>query len=268
MKVRIAKISELIKEERWDIDYHLPPEGIAKFPDVLVKEVCNVADIIRTKRDPTKTPDDPFLYVDIASVDVTTGSIENPHELVGSEAPSRARKVIHAYDIIISTCRPTRGAIAIVPENLHGQICSTGFSVIRAKKGINPFYLHFALRLASTLEQFRKFSTGSSYPAILDEDVEKTKIPIPPPDIQDEISLALAEAAEKRLATIRQANDEWTALNCSVFEGLKQNKIELEHSNTTCKALTINSITKRMEQLTPQNSGKDAERSLFADEED
>jgi type I restriction enzyme S subunit len=55
------------------------------------------------------------MYIDISSVDVSNGIIENPQELIGIEAPSRARKVVPAFDIVISTCRQTRGAIAVVP---------------------------------------------------------------------------------------------------------------------------------------------------------
>lgn len=150
-----------------------------------------------------------FQYVDISSIDVITGIITNPQELLGGEAPSRARKVIHEGDIIISTCRPTRGAIAIVPKELDNQICSTGFCVIRAKKGVSIKYLHFILRSAVVKEQFRKFSTGSSYPAILEDDVKKTIIPLPPNTIQVKIADKVHEETEKRNTLIAQANQQW-----------------------------------------------------------
>src|SRR5580658_6186398 len=219
MKMLVVTPGELKIAGRWDIDFHLPPTGINIFTSELLAPVATAAHTIKTKRDPTKNPQRQFLYVDIASIDVDTGVIVRPQELTGEEAPSRARKVIHAYDIIISTCRPTRGAIAVVPEHLHGQICSTGFSVIRAKPGMNPFYLHFALRLASTLEQFRKWATGSSYPAILDDDVAKTIIPLPSTAQQDTIALTIRSAIADREQTIKTANDNWkvmleSATNC------------------------------------------------------
>jgi type I restriction enzyme S subunit len=133
----------------------------------------------------------------------------NFQELIGEEAPSRARKVIRTGDIIISTCRPTRGAIAVVPEELDNQICSTGFSVIRANKGVNTQYLHFILRSESTREQFRKWSTGSSYPAILDEDVLKTLIPLPSKTLQDSIADKSYENTRARNEKIKEANDKW-----------------------------------------------------------
>jgi type I restriction enzyme S subunit len=214
---------------RWDIDFHLPAELIREFPKECCVPVRDVADIIKTKRDPTKHPERPFRYVDIASVDVVTGSISNPQDLTGEEAPSRARKVIHAYDIIVSTCRPTRGAIAVVPEHLHGAICSTGFAVIRCKAETNPFYLHFALRLPSTVEQFRKWSTGSSYPAILDEDVGKTIIPIPSVELQDRIAELVRTATAKRDALVEQANQEWTSSIGRVVGALKARSGELDN---------------------------------------
>src|SRR5260370_14978973 len=131
MKQLKTKVEALERAGRWDIDFHLPPVEIEKFPIDLRVPVSKCVDVVKTKRDPTLRPEETFLYVDIASVDVETGVIARPQELTGQEAPSRARKVIHAYDLIVSTCRPTRGAIAVVPEELHGQICSTGFSVLR-----------------------------------------------------------------------------------------------------------------------------------------
>lgn len=209
MKSLLITYEKLMLEERWDIDYHLPPIEIKKYNKSILTQVINCADIITEKRNPTLNPDDLFLYVDISSIDVVTGAIVTPQELIGADAPSRARKVIRTGDVIISTCRPTRGAIAIIPEKLDNQICSTGFSVIRAKDGINKEYLHFILRSAIVKEQFRKFSTGSSYPAILDSDVNKTIIPLPSPKAQDTIAEHVVEETLKRNQIIEQANTKW-----------------------------------------------------------
>ena len=176
--------------------------------DILV-EMKKCSDIITEKRNPTLKPDKLFKYVDISSIDVVTGIIINPQELLGEEAPSRARKVIREGDIIISTCRPTRGAVAIVPKELDNQICSTGFCVIRAKEGVSNKYLHFILRSAVVKEQFRKFSTGSSYPAILDDDVRKTVIPLPKATIQAKIADKVHKETDRRNEIIAQANQQW-----------------------------------------------------------
>lgn len=176
------------------------------------------------KRNPTLEPDKSFKYIDISSVDVTTGIIINPQELLGEEAPSRARKVVREGDIIISTCRPTRGAIAIIPKELDNQICSTGFSVIRAKDNADIRYLHFILRSALVKEQFRKFSTGSSYPAILDSDVEKTIIPIPSKPEQIEIAEKVFNDTKTRNSIIENANRQWNKNLSKYLDEIKKMK--------------------------------------------
>ena len=210
MKILIKNRKGLQIAGRWDIDFHLPAEGIKKFPKELLKRVDAVADVVRDKRDPTREPEKVFQYIDISSVDVAIGVITNPQDVEGAEAPSRARKVVRAFDLVVSTCRPTRGAIAAVPVKLHNQIASTGFSIVRAHDDVNPFYLHYALRLPSTLEQFRKWSTGSSYPAILDSDVKKTIIPVPDRETQDAIAAKVFAALHERAKVIRAANAVWT----------------------------------------------------------
>jgi hypothetical protein len=225
MKILIKTRKELQAAGRWDIDFHLPPVGITKFPDSLLKRVDEVADIAKDKRDPTKDPDSVFQYIDISAVDVVIGQVANPQDVEGSEAPSRARKVVRAFDLIVSTCRPTRGAIAVVPVKLHDQIASTGFSIVRAHDNVNPFYLHYALRLPSTLEQFRKWSTGSSYPAILDSDVRKTIIPVPDSEMQDVIAARVVMALRERAKIIRQANGAWTHTLSEITASLCGNQV-------------------------------------------
>lgn len=232
MKTLLKSRQDLEAVGRWDIDFHLPPEGIKKFPKELLKRVDAVADVVKDKRDPSTEPDKPFQYIDIAAVDVAVGTIANPQDVEGSEAPSRARKVVQAFDVIVSTCRPTRGAIAVVPVSLHDQIASTAFSIVRAHPNVNPFYLHFALRLPSTLEQFRKWSTGSSYPAILDGDVKKTLIPVPSPEVQDAIAAQVVAALQERAKSIRAANRVWRNVLGEITASLAVERAPAEDAET------------------------------------
>lgn len=211
MKYLKIASSRLSSEKRWDIDYHFPPIEINKFNSSLLCDIDSCATVIKDTRNPSLDSDKNFIYIDISSIDTTTGMITNPQELQGEEAPSRARRIVKKNDIIISTCRPTRGAIAIVPEELDDQICSTGFCVIRCKPNIDVRYLHFILRSNLVKEQFRKFSTGSSYPAILDTDVKKTIIPIPNLNKQKAIANMVERETEIRNNTIKEANKEWTS---------------------------------------------------------
>jgi type I restriction enzyme S subunit len=78
-------------------------------------------------RDPRRNPDKPFLYVDISAIDRDLKVITSAPEILGADAPSRARKEIYEGDVLVSTVRPNLNAVAVVPSKLDGHIASTGF---------------------------------------------------------------------------------------------------------------------------------------------
>ena len=119
---------------------------------VRLGEVCQ--DTLDT-RDPGREPERPFIYVDISSVDAKSKQIVGAKQLLGKDAPSRARKVINAKDVIVATTRPNLNAVAMAPEGLHNQICSTGFCVLRAGADLNPTYLFFFVQTSHSILQSR-----------------------------------------------------------------------------------------------------------------
>ena len=48
-----------------------------------------------------------------------------------SVAPSRARKLVKAGDVLVSTVRPERGTVGIVGSHQDGSVCTTGLAVLR-----------------------------------------------------------------------------------------------------------------------------------------
>jgi type I restriction enzyme S subunit len=72
-----------------------------------------------------------FFYLEIGNLDVTTGRIASSRLSV-CDAPSRAQRRIQPWDILVSTVRPNRKNIAIVPEVTDNLpiVASTGFSVL------------------------------------------------------------------------------------------------------------------------------------------
>ena len=79
-------------------------------------------------------------YIDIASVN--SGRLEGYTTYEVTEAPSRARRIIKNNDIIFSTVRPNLKAYYYVKNCPQNAICSTGFAVLRAKKGINSRFVY------------------------------------------------------------------------------------------------------------------------------
>ena len=178
-------------------------EGPYKLPQgwkwVKLGEIC----LPTERRDPTKEPDRSFLYVDISSVDNGLGKVVDPKELLGKNAPSRARKVIRKDDIIFATTRPYLKNIAIVGIELDNQICSTGFCVLRAKRDtVEPRFLFHVCRSDLVVKQLLGGNMrGASYPAVTDNDVFKSLIPLPPLEWQRRIVARI----EELMSRIREA---------------------------------------------------------------
>lgn len=78
---------------------------------------------------------DKFLYIDISSINNIKNTIETHKEYSYYEAPSRAKQIIKHGDVLFSNVRVYLKNIAIVDNPVYNdQICSTGFTVLRAQK--------------------------------------------------------------------------------------------------------------------------------------
>lgn len=144
------------------------------------------------QKNPARNPASPFKYVDVSSVDNALCKITNASELIGSQAPSRARKEIRANDVRFATVRPTLRRIALVPDYLDGQIASTGYCVLRSNKElVSPGYLYFCVRTDSFVDAIGKLQRGANYPAVRDTDILRAQIPLPPLDEQRKIATVL-----------------------------------------------------------------------------
>src|SRR5947207_735651 len=97
-----------------------------------------------TQCDPKKLERSVFTYLDISSVDRFTKRVVASRRIVSTAAPSRARKLVQTDDLLVSTVRPNLNAIARVTREFDGEIASTGFCVLRAKRTmLNSKYLFY-----------------------------------------------------------------------------------------------------------------------------
>lgn len=156
--------------------------------------------------DPARSGAATFRYVDIAGIDREAKAISRADELLCSDAPSRARKLIHTSDVLVSTVRPNLNAVAIVPDELDGEIASTGFSVLRANPDVlNPRFLFYWVQNGEFVDYLTANATGASYPAVTDGVVRRARLPLPVPKEQSRIVELLDEA--DRLRRLRREAD-------------------------------------------------------------
>ncbi|MDK6079013.1 restriction endonuclease subunit S [Massilia varians] len=158
-----------------------------------------------------------FVYVDISSIDREAKRIVDAKTLPLSKAPSRARQVLKAGDVLVSMTRPNLNAVALVPDHLDGAIGSTGFHVLRSK-WLRPAFLHFLVQSQEFIDAMCALVQGALYPAVRPKDIaayqfifetpaQQTRIVAKLEEILSDLDASVVElkTAQKKLQQYRQS---------------------------------------------------------------
>ncbi len=145
------------------------------------------------------TEDEPMhQYIDLSSVDRETSLISNTESVNIDNAPSRAKQIIKIGDVIFATTRPTLKRVAVIDEKYDGEICSTGFCVLRPISDLlDTRFLFNLLKADDFYKYIEPLQTGASYPAVTDRIVKNYVIPVPPLSEQQRIVTYLDSSFSK-----------------------------------------------------------------------
>ncbi|MBT2989948.1 MAG: restriction endonuclease subunit S [Candidatus Thiodiazotropha sp. (ex Ctena orbiculata)] len=161
--------SDVLQPERLDAWFHKPyylslAMQFRDRDDVI--PVNNLCRRITASVDFSKWPSTSFDYYEIGEIKSGTG------EAVGVEvnvvdAPSRAKTLVRAGDVLVSTVRPNLKAIAqISPDHKRIGVATSGFCVLRAETEAIGAYIRACLVTDAGTHQLMRWSTGGTYPAI------------------------------------------------------------------------------------------------------
>lgn len=129
-------------------------------------------------------PSETFSYIDIGSINNKTQTLNTNENILGPDkAPSRARKVVAQGDILYSTVRPYLHNMCIVNQDFsYMPIASTGFAVLCCCETLSNHYLFYYLMSPSfdNYANASENSKGVAYPAINDDRLYRSVIPLPP----------------------------------------------------------------------------------------
>ena len=156
---------------------------------------CLIGDVTLpvSKIGPKDDPDRDIDYIDISSIDNTQHVIGSVKHYRLEDAPSRARQIVRAGDVLFATVRPYLRNIASVPNDYDQQIASTGFSVLRPAKGICPSFLFYKAISKDLVNALSGMQYGVSYPAVKDDQVRDQPLWLPPTEEQLRIVLKIEE---------------------------------------------------------------------------
>ncbi|MBO4914053.1 MAG: restriction endonuclease subunit S [Oscillospiraceae bacterium] len=136
-----------------------------------------------------------YPYVEIGDVNVHSGIAT--YNVISTELlPANAKIMTKRGDILVSTVRPNRGAVAILDSD--SLLVSGAFTVIRQKGHYKKETLQTLLRTKLYRDWLLRYNVGTSYPVIKDEDVLGMPIPLFELKIHDDIEAKMQESFSLR----------------------------------------------------------------------
>jgi len=226
----IVNISELEGALRIDAEYYDPV--YLRREKIIEKKNSDYLENIAPNDYITFSPNcDYFNYIEISNVNLETGDyiIEKIH---CDYAPSRAKKLVSKNDIIISTVRPNRNAVAIIYHKTKNLVASTGFCKLTAKK-INPKYLFILFKTYIYRDFLVRKTTATMYPAVSEYDIINLKIPIPSDEFQEQIENLVLQSHHERENTEHFYNE---------AEEILLNELRLKDWKPITKKIVLNRI--------------------------
>ncbi|WP_394954164.1 restriction endonuclease subunit S [uncultured Helicobacter sp.] len=213
LEVSVLKLSEVKKDNesfRIDSEYfkkeYLENENRIKSTQI-IKNFINT----KIKNIKSLKLNKSFNYLQISDIDLNNGIEYSITEIDCKDIPDRATYVLQKNDICVSTVRPNRNAVALIknPKRLVG---TSGFAVLRlTSRDILPEVLYIFVKTDYFITKMMRANTASLYPAVLDSDIHKCKIPIFPMPFQLEIE-KLVKDSHKALESSKALYKEAEAL--------------------------------------------------------
>lgn len=149
--------------------------GQAEVRWMKLKNVC-----MKTNNIKWKSTTGQYRYIDLSSVDIQTHSIISTIEIDKMSAPSRAQQIVQEDDVIFATTRPTQMRACIIPTEYNGDICSTGYCVLRVDtKILLPRFLFFSLTASGFKTYLSNNLTLGNYPSISNSTLLEYEVPVP-----------------------------------------------------------------------------------------
>ena len=136
-----------------------------------------------------------YHYVEIGDVNVETG-IATFNVIDTEQLPDNAKIMTQKGDLLVSTVRPNRGAVAILESD--DLLVSGAFTVLREAGDYPKEVLQVLLRTSMYRDWLLRFNVGTSYPVIKDEDVLNMPIPLLEDNVKQDVVNKINESASLR----------------------------------------------------------------------
>lgn len=123
----------------------------------------------------TSPVDGDFQYLEISNILLDRPEYQTTTVQPGEE-PDRAHYILRKEDVVVSTVRPNRNAVAFIEDD--GIVGSSGLSVLRANN-IEPKFLYLFCKTDYFVNCLMRANKASMYPAVSNHDVFNVPLFVP-----------------------------------------------------------------------------------------
>ncbi|WP_286669913.1 hypothetical protein [Thomasclavelia cocleata] len=158
---------------RLDSEYYLPKYDEYKNminSQETINSLCTIYNENYIPNNKTK-----YKYIELSNIG-TIGDINDVEEWLGEKLPTRARRKIKKGQVIVSSIEGSLQSCALVTEEYHNAICSTGFYVIDSPY-INSETLLVLLKSIPIQALLKQQCSGTILTAVNVEDFKKINLP-------------------------------------------------------------------------------------------
>lgn len=195
----VVNLSDVKSANRVDAEHFQPKYNklLDKIKQTGGQVLTDVIKNVNVKFDPLKMPDETFKYVELANINFSIGIIDGYSEVLGKEAPSRAKRLLKSGDVIVSSVEGSLEKVALVDETQDGYLASTGFFQFRSEKILPEALLVLAKSIVMQW-QLKKHCAGTILTAVPNESLQKMFVPTISKPTQQKIAELVRKSHEAR----------------------------------------------------------------------
>ncbi len=184
--VSIRRFSDFTASGRLDAEYYQPKydEIEAKINEhaaQMLKTLCFINDKNFMPKDETE-----YDYIELSDIG-TSGEITGCTRSIGRELPTRARRIVHIGDVILSSIEGSLQSCALITDEYDGALCSNGFYVVKSDK-INSETLLVLMKSAFMQSMMKKRCRGTILTGFSRSDLDTLPIPKIDTDTQNKVA--------------------------------------------------------------------------------
>lgn len=204
---------------RFDSEYYLPKYEdyvhlVQSYPDgySLIGDICEIKDTNYTPEDGVK-----YKYIELANIG-KSGEVIGYDEQLGENLPTRARRVVHSGDVIVSSVEGSLDSCALITSEYDNALCSTGFYVLQSS-ALNPETLLTLFKSQLIQNLMKKGCSGTILTAISKSELEKIPMPVVRQEIQDEIAKHIRKSFELRAEAVQLLENAKLTIESAIENG-------------------------------------------------